>query len=105
MERKLNDVADRHPKYGETVMKDVVVKHPRYGETTVRGVPRNLEAAMEAARRWGAQWSVIARESTFGVPGGPTGPLGRGGAAERTSPRACAGASDTELATPKGGAG
>lgn len=49
----------------ERKLKNVVVKHPRYGETTVEAVHNNFDAVTEAARRWKAQWSVIARESTF----------------------------------------
>ena len=46
-------------------VKDVLVRHPDYGETVVRGVRNNYEAVVEAARRWKAQWSVVAKGAEF----------------------------------------
>ena len=43
----------------------ITVAHPKYGETTVKGAANKLDAVIEAARRWKAQWSVLARECTF----------------------------------------
>lgn len=49
----------------ERERKDVLVSHPSHGETIVRGVQNNYEAIVEAARRWKAQWSEVAKFSTF----------------------------------------
>ncbi|MCD7947530.1 MAG: hypothetical protein LUG13_04425 [Oscillospiraceae bacterium] len=45
--------------------RDMVVSHPDYGAVTVLCVRDKLEAVVDAARRWGVQWSDIARECTF----------------------------------------
>ena len=45
--------------------RDITVRHPKYGSTTVKAARDKLDAVTEAARRWGAQWSTVARECTF----------------------------------------
>lgn len=47
------------------IRKNVVVVHPEHGRTTVKGVSCNLDALIEAARRWGARWTVLAAEVRF----------------------------------------
>lgn len=47
--------------------KTIVVCHPEYGETEVKAAMNKLDALTEAARRWKARWTVIAREVTFKI--------------------------------------
>ena len=43
----------------------IVVKHPTYGEYEALNVKDKLQAVQGAAKKWGMQWSTIARECTF----------------------------------------
>ena len=49
----------------EKTRRDITVKHPKYGKTTVKAARDSVDALMEAARRWGAQWSVVMAEAEF----------------------------------------
>lgn len=50
-----------------TPRQTITVYHPEHGETEVRAAMSKMDALMEAARRWGVQWSVILREVSFKV--------------------------------------
>ena len=46
-------------------VKDVTVVHHNYGAYTAHAVRDKLGAVMEAAKAWGARWTVIATECRF----------------------------------------
>lgn len=45
--------------------RDILVVHPRYGTFEARNVQTKMDAAIRAAKAWGLQWSVVARECDF----------------------------------------
>lgn len=45
--------------------REILVHHPVKGGYLAEGVADKLEAAQRAAKAWGLQWSVVAKESQF----------------------------------------
>lgn len=50
---------------GKRSLKTITVIHPTYGRVVAEKVVDNLSAVQAAAKKWGLQWSKIARECTF----------------------------------------